>query len=110
MALSIERINAKAAKYSIAGWFIGLAYFNWFSSTATHVSTAGHILLAMVGMFAASILIGLLVALILSIIEYTMGLDGKLRGSAWGAFISPVIAFFAAHYAIRLVAEYVQVR
>ena len=63
----------------------------------------------MVGMFAASILIGLLVALILSIIEYTMGLDGKFRGSAWGAF-SPVIAFFAAHYAIRLVAEYVQVR
>lgn len=109
MALSVEQINTKAAKYSIAGWFLGLAYFNWFSSTATHVSIAGHIILVVVGMFAASILIGMIVALILGLITRLLAvrIDGSPRGDAWGAFISPVIAFFAANWAIRLVAQYV---
>lgn len=109
MALWVAQINTKAAKYSIAAWFVGLAYFNWFSSTATHVSIAGHIILVVVGMFAASILIGMIVALILGLITKLLAgrTDGSPRGDAWGAFISPVIAFFAAGWAIRLVAQYV---
>jgi hypothetical protein len=106
---SIEQINTKAAKCSIAGWFLGLAYFNWFSSTAAHVSIAGHIVLVVVGLFAVSILIGMIVALILGLIAkfLTGRIAGISHGDAWGALISPAIAFFAADWAIRLVAEYV---
>ena len=109
MALWVEQINTKAAKYSIAAWFVGLAYFNWFASTATHVSIAGHIILVVVGMFAASILIGMMVTLILGLTTMLLAgrTDASPRGDAWGAFISPVIAFFAAGWAIRLVAQYV---
>jgi len=109
VALWVEQINTKAAKYSIAAWFVGLAYFNWFSSTATHVSIAGHIILVVVGMFAASILIGMMVTLILGLTTVLLAgrTDASPRGDAWGAFISPVIAFFAAGWAIRLVAQYV---
>ena len=109
MALWVEQINTKAAKYSIAAWFVGLAYFNWFSSTATHVSIAGHIILVVVGMFAASILIGMMVTLILGLTTMLLAgrTDASPRGDAWGAVISPVIAFFAAGWAIRLVAQYV---
>jgi len=109
VALWVEQINTKAAKYSIAAWFVGLAYFNWFASTATHVSIAGHIILVVVGMFAASILIGMMVTLILGLTTMLLAgrTDASPRGDAWGAFISPVIAFFAAGWAIRLVAQYV---
>jgi len=109
VALWVEQINTKAAKYSIAAWFVGLAYFNWFASTATHVSIAGHIILVVVGMFAASILIGMMVTLILGLTTVLLAgrTDASPRGDAWGAFISPVIAFFAAGWAIRLVAQYV---
>jgi|GEM_PF-3684051 len=105
MALSIEKINTKAAKYTIFGWFVGLAYFNWFASTPVHVSWIGHGILIVVGMFAASIVIGGGVTLVLGLL--TKALTGRMEGSpdlyAWGAFISPVIAFIAAGPAIRLV-------
>lgn len=107
MAFPIEKINAKAAKYTIVGWFAGLVYFNWFSSAPVHVSWIGHVILVVVGMFAASILIGGGVALVFGLL--TKALTGRMEGSpdlyAWGAFISPAIAFFAAEPAIRLVAS-----
>lgn len=107
VALSVEKTNTYAAKFSIAGWFIGLAYYNWFSSSAVHVSLVGHIILVVVGMFAASVLIGLGVALIFAIL--TKLLTGRHDGTsdlyAWGAFISPVLAFFAAGWAIPVVAR-----
>jgi large-conductance mechanosensitive channel len=108
MALSVEQINTKASKFTIAGWFAGLAYFNWFSSTAVHVSWVGHAILVIVGMFAASIIIGMGVALIMGLITKiaTGRTDGSPHVYAWGAFISPVIAFFAAEPTIRLVARY----
>lgn len=107
MALSIETINTKAAKYTIFGWFAGLAYFNWFASAPLHVSWVGHAILIVVGMFAASIVIGGGVALVFGLL--TKALTGRMEGSpdlyAWGAFISPVIAFFAAQPAVRFVAS-----
>jgi hypothetical protein len=108
VALTIERINTKAARNSIIGWFIGLAYFNWFSSTPVHVSLVGHVVLVVVGLFAASILIGMVVALVFAVITKiaTGRTDGSPHGYAWGAFTSPVIAFFAVEPAIRLVATY----
>ncbi len=108
MALTVEQVNTKAAKFSIAGWFVGLAYYNWFSSTPTHVSLVGHIILVIAGMFAASIIIGMGVALIFG--GLTKLLTGRFDATpdlyAWGAFISPVIAFFAAGWAIRLIGQY----
>lgn len=109
MALSVEQVNTKAAKFSIAGWFVGLAYYNWFSSTPVHVSWVGHAILIVVGMFAASILIGMVISLIFMAITKLMTgrADGSIHGYAWGAFISPVLAFFAAGWAIPFVARYV---
>lgn len=109
MALSVEQINTKTAKFTIFGWFAGLAYFNWFSSTAVHVSLIGHAILVVVGMFAASIIIGMGIALILGLITKaaTGSTLGSPHGYAWGAFISPIMAFFATEPAIRLVARYV---
>ena len=108
MALPVEQINTKAAKFTIVGWFVGLAYFNWFSSTAVHVSLVGHAILVIVGMFAASILIGMGIALIMGLITKaaTGSTLGSPHGYAWGAFISPVIAFFAADWATIFVARY----
>ncbi len=108
MSLSIESVNTKASKATISGWFCGLAYFNWFASNPPHISLFGHILLTVVGMFAASILIGLVVALILGCITRvtTGSWEGSMHGYAWGVFISPMLAFFAANYAIKWVASF----
>lgn len=106
MALSIDAVNTKAAKNTIFGWLAGLAYYNWFASASVHVSGLGHVILVVVGIFATSIVIGGGVALISGLL--TKSLTGSVGGSsdfyAWGAFISPVIAFFAAEPAIRLLA------
>jgi len=106
MAMSIEVANTYAAKWTIGGWFIGLAYYNWFSSAPIHVPMLGHILLLTVGMFAASVLIGGGMALLAGLV--TKVATGQIEGSphafAWAAFISPVIAFFVAKTALGLVA------
>lgn len=95
MALSIENTNTKAAKYTIVGWLAGLAYFNWFASESVHVSWIGHFILVVVGMLAASVVIGGGVALVFGLL--TKALTGRMNGSpdlyASGVFISPVIAF-----------------
>jgi hypothetical protein len=105
MRLSIERVNARAARLSLAGWFGGLAYFNWFNSAGVDLSPVGHIILVGGGMIVA-ILIGLAVALIMGAI--TKAATGRTDGSIYsymvGAIISPVLTFFAARGAIDLVA------
>lgn len=108
MALSVEQINTKAAKFTIFGWLVGLAYFNWFSSAAAHVSLVGHAILVIVGMFAASIIIGMGIALIMGLVTKaaTGSTVGSPHGYAWGAFVSPVIAFFAADWATIFMARY----
>lgn len=105
MALSIEAINTKSAKYTIVGWFAGLAYYNWFASHPVHVSFIGHVILVVGGMFAASIIIGMGVALIMGLITKlaTGSIGGSIHGYSWGVFIAPVLAFFAADLAIRIV-------
>ena len=102
--MSIDSINAYASKMTILGWFAGLAYYNWFASHTLHVPIWGHAVLIVVGMFAASIIIGAGIALIAGAL--TKVITGKLEGSphaySWAAFISPVLAFAAAGYAVRL--------
>jgi hypothetical protein len=56
-------------------------------------------------MFAASILIGGLIAFLLGLM--TKAITGGWEDPtfyAWGVFISPILAFFAAKYAVRILA------
>lgn len=66
--MDIERINTYSSKHTIVGWFVGLAYYNWFSSSAEPVSLWGHVALIVIGMFAASIIIGGGVAIVIGLI------------------------------------------
>jgi hypothetical protein len=79
-AVSIETVNTYAAKWTIGGWFAGLAYYNWFSSTAAHVPLWAHFLLVTVGMFAVSIVIGGGMALVAAYV--TKACHGQCRGQS----------------------------
>ena len=100
--MNIDRVNTIASKWTIFGWFAGLAYFNWFASDGASFSWWAHALFIIVGMFAASIIIGGGVALLFAGLTkiLTGRSDGSIHGFAWGAFISPVLAFFAAKYVL----------
>jgi hypothetical protein len=102
---NIDRVNEVAAKLTIGGWFAGLAYFNWFAADAAKIAWWGQVLLIVVGMFAASIIIGGAVSLLMAAV--TKMLMGEIKDNptffAWGAFISPVLAFFAAKYTLHFV-------
>jgi hypothetical protein len=102
----IQIINTYAAKWTIAGWFIGLAYYNWLATNPDHVVWWAHVILVVGGMFAASIIIGggmsLLAAFITRLV--TGRTDGSRDFFGWSAFISPVLAFFAAKYALKVAA------
>lgn len=102
--MDVDGVNTKAAKMTIVGWFAGLAYYNWFSSTAFHLPFWEHVLLVVVGMFAAAIIIGAGMALLAAGLTkvITGRMDGSLNAFAWAAFISPILAFFAAKYVLRL--------
>jgi hypothetical protein len=102
--MSVDAVNASAAKACILGWFIGLAYYNWFAHQPPHVALWLHFVLAFVGMFAASILIGGALALLAGVLtkRTTGSWDGSPDFFAWGVFIGPVLAFFAAGYALQV--------
>jgi len=91
---------------TIAGWFIGLAYYNWFSSDPISVPMWAHAVLIIGGMFAASIVIGAGLALLAALLTklITGNPEGNPNAFAWAAFIGPVLAFFAAKYALLLLA------
>jgi hypothetical protein len=102
--MEIERINTQAAYLTIIGWFAGLAYYDWFASTAPHLPWWMHLILIFAGMFVASVMIGGLMAILMAVLTklVTGDTEGSPHGFAWAAFISPVLAFFAAKYALRL--------
>lgn len=106
--MSIELINSYAAKWTVGGWFIGLVYYNWLASAPLHVPLWIHAILIVGGLFAAPILVGGGVALLMA--GLTKLLTGRIEGSpdgyAWGAFISPVFAFLAAGYVLAWTAQH----
>ncbi len=104
--MDVNTVNNYAAKWTVSGWFIGLAYYTWFATKVIHLPLWELAVVAFVGMFATSILIGGTLAVIAA--YFTKKLTGSHEGStdlfAWGAFISPVLAFFAAKYALIFLA------
>jgi len=59
-------------------------------------------------MFAASIVIGGGLAILTAVLtkRITGKPDGSPHGFAWASFISPVLAFFAAKYALQFAATF----
>lgn len=104
--MDVKTVNHYAAKWTVCGWFIGLAYYTWFAAKAVHLPWWELATVAFVGMFATSVLIGGTLALIAA--HLTKKLTGSHEGStdlfAWGALISPVLAFFAAKYSLNFLA------
>ncbi|UDL90191.1 hypothetical protein LGH82_01990 [Mesorhizobium sp. PAMC28654] len=106
--MTVDQINGKASGMVIFGWFVGLAYYNWFSRSPISVPIWAHIVLIVVGMFAASIIIGGGLALIAAGI--TKAVTGSAQGSphafSWAAFIGLILAFFPAGYALEMFKSY----
>ena len=104
VSLSIDAINFAVAKWTVLGWFSGLAYFNWFSSASEHLSLWSHAVLIIGGLFGSSILIGGGVSL--TVAAATKILTGRPDGSAFSFMlagcISPILAFFAAKYGLQM--------
>jgi hypothetical protein len=102
--MTVEAINSKAARMTIIGWLAGLAYYNWFAHSPPAVPFWGHVVLVIAGIFVASIFIGGLMSLLAAAITklLTGRTDGSLHAFSWAAIISPIIAFFAAGYALKL--------
>jgi len=97
----------KLLKLTILGWFIGLAYFNWFARGGYSVlpwwAHAGLI----VGGLVASYIIGLWVIRLAALLWRLLWKPASLQ--AFGLvpiIVSPVIAFFAAKYALLLTASF----
>lgn len=97
MALSVDRVNTKAAKMTIFGWLAGLAWFAY-DNGIDALSIISWAILIVVGMFASSIVIGGgIMFLMAGLTKLVTGdSEGSIHFFAWGAFISPVIAFFCA--------------
>jgi hypothetical protein len=102
---SIDAINTAVAKLTIAGWFIGLAYFNWFASDGRHLSLWEHAALIVGGLFGSSILIGGGIAFLAGVTTkvFTGRWDGSTLGISLSGYVSPVLAFFAVKYVLDMV-------
>jgi hypothetical protein len=74
----IDYINVQNSKLTIAGWFIGLAYYNWFASDGAALPLWVHLILIVGGMFAASIIVG-------GGMAYLAALLSRIKGGAWAA-------------------------
>jgi len=102
--ITVERANEYSSKATLFGWFVGLAWFAYTSPEAASLPWWAWAVLIVVGMFAASVVIGLGFALVAATI--TKAVTGDSRSSpnayAWGAVICPVIAFFCAWPAAKL--------
>lgn len=102
--MTVDQINGKASGMVIFGWFVGLAYYNWFARTPISVPLWAHVVLIVVGMFASSIIIGGGLSLLAAGVTKaaTGRADGSPHAFSWAAFVGMVVAFFAAGYSLEL--------
>ncbi|TBE02317.1 hypothetical protein [Rhizobium ruizarguesonis] len=101
--ISIESIQSKASKMLVAGWFAGLIYYGWRAKdTAAALPIWEYAVVAIVGMFIVSIIIGtILTALAAGVTRVATGqAGGSPHAYAWAAFAAPILAFFTAGYVV----------
>lgn len=107
-----QQINfsKKLLKFTTSGWLIGLFYFVWFTGIGYAVLPWWAYAVLVVGGMVASFIIGwVVVVLVVGPLTYIVPgkPDGSLPAYVWMAvFISPVVAFFAARYALLLTASF----
>jgi len=100
---SIDIITRDLARAAIAGWIVGLCYYNWLADIATPIPWWGHFLLATLGSMASVILVGLVVGLpIVGITKLLNGRGARLV-DALGISLAAIFAFLAADIAIHFV-------
>ena len=103
----IDYVNTQNSKLTIAGWFIGLAYYNWFASDGAALPWWIHLILIVGGMFAASIVIGGGMAILTALLSRRIAgaTDARPGYFKTAGLISTVLAFFAAKYALIFAAS-----
>ena len=96
MVQTVDATNTKSSKAIVIGWVAGLAYFVWWGDI--EASFWANIALVAVGVFVSSIVLGSAVAMVMDALT-RLTTRSKGRGTnflGWGAFISPVVAFFVS--------------
>jgi hypothetical protein len=101
--MNVKIVRHYSRVFTSIGWFVGLTYYEWFASTPTAVPLWEFAILAIVGGAVASTVICATMDTLAGAITYKI--TGDFEGSsdffAWMTFISPVLAFFVAKYALR---------
>lgn len=107
MTISAEHANSKSSQFTILGWLGGLAYYVWFGSIEATIVEHG--ILVVGGIFLSSIIIGGGIALFFGVLTllFTGRWDGSPHGYAWGAFISPIVAFFCVQPAAKTLVQFI---
>ena len=106
MVQTVDATNTKSSKAIVIGWIAGLAYFVWWGDI--EASFWANIVLVAVGVFVSSIVLGSTVAMVMDVLtRITKRSQGRgANFSAWGAFISPVVAFFVCKPVALLVTSW----
>lgn len=102
--MTIEQVNNYSSKLAIWGWFAGVAYYGWWTSSAPTIPLWGYAALIIIGMFAASIIVGGGLALIAAGVTklVTGGAERSTNAYAWASFLSPVGAFWLAKWTVAM--------
>lgn len=104
--MTVDQINTENSKLVIVGWFIGLAYYNWFSSDATPLAWWLHAILVIGGLFVSSILIGGGMAILAGAANRAAFGNPEARPNLFklAGLIAAALAFIAAKYALSVAA------
>jgi hypothetical protein len=105
--VSVKLIRRYATILTIIGWLAGLVFYEWFAFAPFYVPLWDLCLLAIFGAFLSTIIITNTVQTIAGAITYK--LTGNFEGSTdihgWSVVISPLLAFVAAKYVLKLSAQ-----
>ena len=98
----VNRVNEASAVRTVGGWYAGLGYYGWWSTSAPHVPWWADLLLGTVGMMIACIIIGGGLASLAGLV--TLAATGKAESStlafATAGYVSPIVAFIVSGYAL----------
>lgn len=99
----IENINTNSSKGIIFAWFLGLAIFSWFNSSVS-LGLITNVVLAIGGMFASSILIGIPCAMLASQINKSKSgsRDSNPKLFALMGNVAAILSFGAAYLIVQI--------